>query len=124
MEIVPTSASFAGRRMMPEPIMLTADSMVSCHTFILLLAEAIGRSFRISPAALAQALQPIGAVMDLDAVGVVAETGEQTVDRFQGLEVAEDRPVGRTDIFARHQDRNARRIGHDAGGDATAGDLV
>ena len=40
-EIVPTSASLAGKRMMPDPIMLTAVRMVSCHTFILFLDAAI-----------------------------------------------------------------------------------
>ena len=40
-EMVPTSASLEGRRMMPEPIMLTAVKMVSCHTFILFLDAGI-----------------------------------------------------------------------------------
>lgn len=35
-EKVPTSASFVGSMMMPEPIMLRAVSIVSCVTLILL----------------------------------------------------------------------------------------
>ena len=40
-ETVPTSASVAGRRIIPEPIMLMAVTVVSCTTPIFLLLDKV-----------------------------------------------------------------------------------
>ena len=40
-ETVPISANVAGRRIMPEPIMLIAVTVVSCTTLIFLLVDGV-----------------------------------------------------------------------------------
>src|SRR5262245_25006121 len=110
----------AGSMMIPDPIMLTATIVVRPIRVIFLLVSAMLATPRqimlpAAPSALArlQALQPIGSFVVLDAVGVVTESGEQAIDRLERLQVAEDRAVRRADLFAGHQQRNPRRVGHD-----------
>src|SRR5262245_24021306 len=107
-EIAPTCAMLVGSMMMPEPIMLTAVSTVSCTTFIFFVVLAISVPLSIDsrggetraeqsrleaaptvPASSPHAQYVIGAIDLFGAFGHVAEAGELLLPALQPLDVAD-----------------------------------
>ena len=63
-------------------------------------------------------------IVDFNTVGIMGETGKFPVKSFQSLQISEQRAVGRTGIFAGHQQRNSRRIRHNAGRHGSTGHFI
>ena len=106
------------------PIMLPATSIVACVSDILRPGALTCVASPCSAPCLAQALHVVDAVAILDAVRVVAEAGEALVPRRQRAQVAEIRTVVGAGRLARHEHRNAGRVGHDAGREHAIGELL
>src|SRR5207342_2028706 len=107
MEMLPMLPRLEGSRNNPVPTMFVTTSDDAPTNPIFLSAEPC-----ISAAASGlDALDVALAVLDLDTMRVVAESGEGVVPGLQRLEIADPRAIGRARGFAGHHHRDAGRVG-------------
>src|SRR5687767_10532703 len=119
-EIAPTCAMLVGSMMMPDPIMLTATMKVSWIRLIRFgwsMMPPPSRAVRDLPSCfLCQAIDQVAStacgLLEPQAVNIGLESGEFLVE-LPGIEqIVLDRLGGLGDALARHDHRNAGRIGN------------
>src|SRR5215471_4912130 len=101
-EIAPICAMLVGSMMMPEPIMLTATTTVSCIIVIFFGAVAIVLSLFLD------AQHVVHAVFHLGAFDHPRESRELLLALLHALQVLDLRRALRAEVLPRHQHRNAR----------------
>src|SRR5580765_5373858 len=108
-EIAPTFAMLVGSMIMPEPIMLTATSMVSCMRLIFFVLaivsplSLVSRTYDQRNASTrfvsSYAQYVVGTVVHLRAFGHVSEARELLLPALQSLHVADVRRVGTAEVL-------------------------
>src|SRR5262245_14277287 len=122
-EIAPSCARFVGSMMIPDPIMLTATSVVRPASVIFLPGSVIAGSL-LRQQAIDQITPPAGRGFEPQPVNVRLETGELRVELARVLQIALDRFRLGCDLLAGHDDGDAGRIRHDHHGNGASHQLV